>query len=83
MIEKKPWFDWMEEALKTLYEFDPSSMLFAARLSDGTTLTAYYEADSEDKAVMMHHIQNDMIHDFIRANADVIKKYLEDGVDDE
>ena len=84
-IEEKPWFEWMEGAVKAMYDLDPNCMMFAARLKDGSTLTAYYKALSEDKAVMVHHVQNDIMHDFIRANADIINDYLgeAEGAEDE
>ena len=76
-ITEKPWFTWMEGALQAMYESDPACMMFAARLPDGNTMTAYYNTDNEDIAVMVSHVQNDMILDFIEVNADIIKEMLE------
>ena len=80
-IETRAWFHWMEGALRAMYARDPQSILFAARLDGGDTMTAYYRADMEDVAAMLAHIRGDMILDFIEANADVIRDILEDAED--
>lgn len=78
-IEQKPWFEWMESAVAKMYDSNIDSMALVARLQDGNTLTAYYEASDEDKAAMIYHVMTDMVLDTIKVNADVIKDYLEEA----
>ena len=80
-IEEQPWFHWMEGAVRTMYDDSPTSILLAARLGSGDTMTAYYRTDMEGIAAMLAHIRGDMVLDFIAANADVIKDILEDTED--
>ena len=77
MIESKPWFKWMEDAVAKMYENDVDSMALVAHLKDGDTLTAYYEASNEDKAAMIYHMMADMVLDVIKVNADIIKEMVE------
>lgn len=77
-MESKPWFDWMETVVKTLYDLDLDSMMIAAKVKDGSVLTAYYNADASDKALMVHNVQADIVLDLIQSNAGAIKEMLED-----
>lgn len=52
-----------------------------AKTEAGNTLTGYYHADAQDKAVFAHHIQSDIVLDIIKANAAEIKAMME-GIDD-
>lgn len=45
---------------------------------DSNTLTAYYKADAQDKAIFAHNIQSDITMDLIRLNAVVVKKAIEE-----
>lgn len=68
----------MEKAVAEMYEGDVDSMALVARLKDGDTLTAYYEASNEDKAAMIYHMLADMVMDVIKVNANILKELLED-----
>ena len=78
-IEQKPWFEFMDNVLKGLLQHEVCSMAVVARVGTGETLTAYFDADPEDKAVMCHHVQTDILMDTLAANADLIKEMLEHG----
>lgn len=57
------------------------AIAIVAKTESGNTLTGYYNADAQDKAVFAHHIQSDIVLDIIKANAAEIKAMME-GVDD-
>ena len=69
---------WLESAVKTMFESEPDSIAVAARLSDGCTMTAYYHADAEQKAVFAHHITNDAVLDVVRNNIGLIRDALDE-----
>ena len=85
-IKEQPWFEWMEDALRAMYEDSPTSIMLAARLKSGDTMTAYYNAGPEDIAAMLSHVNGDSIIHIIEVNAAYIKDILdnagEEDVDD-
>jgi hypothetical protein len=82
-ITKQEYSVWLEESLKTVLEFKPSSICIVATAEDGTTKTGYYNATGQDKAVFAANILSDVVMDIIEANADVIKGILEGDSDEE
>lgn len=82
-ITKQEYSAWLEESLKTVLEFKPSSICIVATAEDGTTNTGYYNATGQDKAVFAANILSDVVMDIIKANADVIKGILEGDGDEE
>lgn len=82
-ITKQEYSAWLEESLKTVLEFKPSSICIVATAEDGTTKTGYYSATGQDKAVFAANILSDVVMDIIKANADVIKGILEGDSDEE
>ena len=82
-ITKQEYSAWLEESLKTVLEFKPSSICIVATAEDGTTKTGYYNATGQDKAVCAANILSDVVMDIIKVNADVIKGILEGDSDEE
>lgn len=82
-ITKQEYSAWLEESLKTVLEFKPSSICIVATKEDGTTKTGYYNATGQDKAVFAANILSDVVMDIIKVNADVIKGILEGDSDEE
>lgn len=82
-ITKQEYSTWLEESLKTVLEFKPSSICIVATAEDGTTKTGYYNATGQDKAVFAANILSDVVMDIIAINADVIKGILEGDGDEE
>lgn len=76
-ITEQEYAAWLEKALQALYKSKPLAIAIVAK----TTLTGYYNADAQDKAVFAHHIQSEIVLDIIKANAAEIKAMME-GVDD-
>ena len=72
---------WLEESLQLIYKAKPKAIAIAAVTETGETVTGYYNADAQDKAVFAHHIQSDIVLDIIRANAAEIKAMMEDEED--
>lgn len=81
-ITKQEYSTWLEESLKTVLEFKPSSICIVATAEDGTTKTGYYNATGQDKAVFAANILSDVVMDIIAINAEKIKEILDgdDGV---
>lgn len=82
MIDSRPWFDWMEDAVKTMYEDEPECIVLAARMKNGDTITAHYAAGAEDLARFCCHIYADVIMKIIEDNAEHIREILDGGEDD-
>ena len=80
-IKNAPYAEWLEECIRTLVGMDPSRIGLCATLEDGSTMTAYYQCDAQDKAVFAHHIQSDVTMDVIRANIGMIRDALEEDGD--
>ena len=82
-ITKQEYSAWLEESLKTVLEFKPSSICIVATAEDGTTKTGYYNATGQDKAVFAANILSDVVMDIIEINAEKIKKILDGDGDEE
>ena len=82
-ITKQEYSAWLEESLKNVLEFKPSSICIVATAEDGTTKAGYYNATGQDKAVFAANILSDVVMDIIKDNADAIKGILEGDSDEE
>ena len=78
-ITKLPYAPWLEEAIRTLTEHDVRSACIVATIDEGDTMTGYWNADTQDKAIFAHHIQSDIILDIVQQNAGIIKEAMEEG----
>lgn len=77
-VTKLPYAAWLEESIRTMSKLDVRSACIVVADKDSNTLTAYYKADAQDKAIFAHNIQSDITMDLIRLNADVVKKAIEE-----
>lgn len=75
-ITKQEYSTWLEESLKTILEFKPSSICIVASSEDGTTNTGYFNATGQDKAIFAANIMSDIVMDIVKINAEDIKKIL-------
>lgn len=75
-ITKQKYSTWLEESLKTVLEFKPSSICIVASSEDGTTKTGYFNATGQDKAIFAANIMSDIVMDIVKINAEDIKKIL-------
>ncbi len=82
-ITKQEYSTWLEESLKTVLEFKPSSICIVATAEDGMTKTGYYNATGQDKAVFAANILSDVVMDIIKGNAGKIKEILDGDSDEE
>ena len=76
-ITKQEDSTWLEECLKTVLEFKPSSICIVASAEDGTTKTGYFNATGQDKAIFAANIMSDVVMDIVKINAVDIKKILD------
>jgi hypothetical protein len=76
-ITKQEYSTWLEECLKTVLEFKPSSICIVASAEDGTTKTGYFNATGQDKAIFAANIMSDVVMDIVKINAVDIKKILD------
>lgn len=72
ILNNKEFVEWLEDSISTIVNGKPSTVAIAARFEDGNVLTAYYDADVEDKAMFAHHIYSDVILGIAKENADQI-----------
>lgn len=78
-ITKLPYAPWLEGAIRELTEHDVHSACIVATVDDGCTMTGYWNADTQDKAIFAHNIQSDIVLDIVQQNADIIKRAMEEG----
>lgn len=76
-ITRLPYAAWLEESIRTMSEFDVRSACIVVADKDDNTLTSYYRANAQDKAIFIHNIQSDITMDLIRLNADIVKRAIE------
>lgn len=76
-ITKQEYSTWLEESLKTMLEFKPSSICIVASSEGGTTKTGYFNATGQDKAIFAANIMSDIVMDIVKINAEDIKKILD------
>mgnify|MGYP004457775583 CR=1 FL=1 len=77
-ITKQKYSTWLEESLKTVLEFKPSSICIVATAEDGTTKTGYFNSTGQDKATFAANIMSDVVMDIIKINARKIKGLLDE-----
>ena len=75
-FENVPYAEWLEDAVKTIFKEKPENIAICAKLESGDTLTAYYNCDAEDKAVLAHHITSDAMLDTVLNNIDMVREAL-------
>ena len=78
-ITKLPYAPWLENAIRTLTEHDVRSACIVATVDAGETMTGYWNADAQDKAIFANNIQSDIVLDIVGQNADAIKRAMEEG----
>lgn len=78
-ITKENYAEWLEDALKHLFEYKPTSIAIAAvNDDDGTSATTYYNCDAGMLAYIAGVIQQDGLFMRIENNTDWLKELLED-----
>lgn len=78
-ITKLPYAPWLEDAIRVLTEHDVCSACIVAKFDEGDTMTGYWNADAQDKAIFAHNIQSDIVLDIVKQNAGIIKEAMEEG----
>ena len=82
-FENEELAEFLEDAVEALFALDPDCIGIVA-ISDakGIAGTNYYNAGIQDKGAMMTHILEDIMDDFIHANAGRIRSIiLDDEID--
>lgn len=77
-ITKQEYSTWLEEFLKTVLEFKPSSICIVATAEDGTTKTGYFNSTGQDKAIFAANIMSDVVMDIVKINAREIRGLLDE-----
>ena len=68
-ITKTDYAPFFEDCIKSVMEYKPEAMCFAAITKDGFVLTGYHNCGQQDKAIMAHNIYTDAMMDVIKTNA--------------
>ena len=77
-ITKQEYSAWLEESLKTVLDFKPTSICIVATAEDGKTKTGYFNSTGQDKAIFAANIMSDVVMDIIKINAREIKGLLDE-----
>lgn len=78
-ITKQEYSAWLEESLKTVLDFKPTSICIVATAEDGTTKTGYFNSTGQDKAIFAANIMSDIVMDIIEINANKIRGILDEA----
>ena len=82
-IGSKPYAEWLEEGVEHIFGRDPASICLMAILPSGEVLSGYYNADYFDKARYQACVQQDMIMDTLRYNAEEVREILDGAGEDD
>lgn len=69
---------WLEECLRKMFELKASSVGLVATLETGETLTGYFHADVQQKAVFAHHINADAMLGVVLNNINLVRNALDE-----
>lgn len=72
------YYSWLDDSVHALIDSKPLSVGISAILPDGNVLTAYYNADQQDKALMANNFFADAMLDVVINNIEIIKEALEE-----
>lgn len=61
-----------------MFELKPSSIALVASLETGETLTGYFHADAQQKAVFAHNINADAMPDVVLNNINLVRDALDE-----
>ena len=79
--------EWLEDVIHSMFDYNPDKMCFVAHIPDGNTMTAYFNATTEDIARFAWQIIADAVLVIVMNNASRIVAAAEgqeneDGDDD-
>lgn len=77
-VDKQELFAWLEESLKALVDENPVSAAVVGINDKGETLTGYFHADAQQKAVFAHHINSDAMLDVVLNNIEMVRDALDE-----
>lgn len=87
MFENDELTAWLEDCVKNLFERNKESRITSAAIitmsEDRMVLTGYYNCDAQDKAIFAHNLNADAMLDEVCANADVVKRAIEEADEDD
>lgn len=82
-ITREPYAEWLKAALRDMVPLKPKSIALIAVTPDGSTATAYFNADSALRCTMVQSMVENLLVDWIRVNADLIGEILRGEEDEE
>lgn len=82
-LDKVEFAEWLEEVLPELCRMDARCIGVVTLLKDGTTATNYWEASSNDLALMAYLLQEDALINTLESNRNLLRRILEAGEDEE
>lgn len=76
-FENSPYSEFLEGLAESVFDFKPDSIAVGMiRDEDGYVMTAYYNANAQDKSVIIENIRADWLMDIITNNADAIREII-------
>lgn len=82
-IMSQPYAEWLEKSMRGLVELHPKTISIITIMPDGTTGTAYYNADNRDRTVMCEALQIDNLLEIVSRNADALREIIMGEDEDE
>lgn len=76
--DKQELFAWLEQSLKALVDGNPVSAAVVGINDKGETLTGYFHADAQAKAIFAHNINADAMLDVVLNNIDMVRDALDE-----
>lgn len=78
-IKESPYSEFLENALRYIYEHNPDSVTVVAEGADGNpnlTMTSYYQSHASNKLNAIMNILTDYIMEIIGNNRDYVREIL-------
>ena len=83
-LKDKAFAEWLEGVIHGMFDYNPDKICFVAHTPEGNTLTAYFNASTEDVAMFAWHILADAVLEVAMNNAArIVEAAVEQGEDDE
>lgn len=82
IFENNEFAVWVEDGLRVLHKYEKeigiNNAALVVCLEDGNVLTSYFNASAQDKAIMAHNINSDVVLDIVKNNGETIRRGWED-----
>ena len=82
-IAQKPYAEWLESVVKSVFDCDPVSIAFQMRDEEGHTFVSWYNTTVDDIAIMVNSMQIEGTLQYLKDNKDELMDIINSDDEDE